>query len=89
MIEIPKSNAREEQENELAQWVLDNLKKGKKYRYFREPKAAVLVTGQDLCRTKTNGMHLRSKRLITLCEHSADKDMLLQNVARCVIQVHI
>lgn len=26
MIEIPKSNAKEEQENELAQWVLDNLK---------------------------------------------------------------
>ena len=26
MIEIPKSNAIEEQENELAQWVLDNLK---------------------------------------------------------------
>lgn len=26
MIEIPKSNAREQQENELAQWVLDNLK---------------------------------------------------------------
>ena len=26
MIEIPKSNAREKQENELAQWVLDNLK---------------------------------------------------------------
>lgn len=29
MIEIPKSNAREEQENELAQWVLDNLKERK------------------------------------------------------------
>lgn len=26
MIEIPKSNAIEEQDNELAQWVLDNLK---------------------------------------------------------------
>lgn len=26
MIEIPKSNAIEEQENELGQWVLDNLK---------------------------------------------------------------
>lgn len=26
MIEIPKANAIEEQENELAQWVLDNLK---------------------------------------------------------------
>lgn len=26
MIEIPKSNAKEEQENELAQWVLDNFK---------------------------------------------------------------
>lgn len=26
MIEIPKSNAIEEQENELAHWVLDNLK---------------------------------------------------------------
>ena len=26
MIEIPKSNARESQENELASWVLDNLK---------------------------------------------------------------
>lgn len=25
MIEIPKSNAREQQENELALWVLDNL----------------------------------------------------------------
>lgn len=29
MIEIPKSNAREEQEEELAQWVLDNLKERK------------------------------------------------------------
>lgn len=26
MIEIPKSNAREQQENELASWVLDKLK---------------------------------------------------------------
>lgn len=26
MIEIPKSNAKEEQEKELAQWVLDNFK---------------------------------------------------------------
>ena len=29
MIEIPKSNAREKQEDELAQWVLDNLKERK------------------------------------------------------------
>ena len=26
MIEIPKSNAREQQENELVKWILDNLK---------------------------------------------------------------
>lgn len=61
MIEIPKSNAIEEQENELAHGFLTILKTERKYRYFSEPKAAVLATGSGVCQMK-NGTYLRLKR---------------------------
>ncbi len=66
MIEIPKSNAREKQRMNLHSGFLTILKTEMKYRFFSEPKAAVLATGQEICQMKTNGMYLRLRRLITL-----------------------
>lgn len=62
MIEIPKSNALEQQENELAQWVLDNLKDRKEVQILQRTEAVVLAIGREICQMKTNGTCLRLKR---------------------------
>lgn len=89
MIEIPKSNAIEEQENELAQWFLTILRIEKKYKSYSELRVAVQETGSGICRMRANGTCLRSKWLIMLYERFADKDMPLLNAIQSTIQRHI
>lgn len=61
MIESPKSNAREQQENELASWVLEKLEIRTKYKFYSEPMVAAQEIGLVVCPMK-NGTHRLLKR---------------------------
>lgn len=61
MIEIPKSNAREQQENELASWVLDKLKQETKCKSYSEPMVAAQEIGLAVCQMRS-GTHRLLKR---------------------------
>ena len=89
MIEIPKSNAIEEQENELAQWVLDNLKDREEVQILQRTEGCCAGNCSGICRMRANGTCLRSKWLIMLYERFADKDMPLLNAIQSTIQRHI
>ena len=88
MIEIPKSNAREQQENELASWVLEKLKTRNEVQILQRTEGCCAGNWVGSLPDE-NGTYRLLKRWKTLYERFADKGTLLPSIARCVTQVLI
>lgn len=61
MIEIPKSNAREQQENELASWVLEKLETRNEVQILQRTEVVAQEIGLVVCLMK-NGTYRLLKR---------------------------